>query len=236
MPGAGWQNPFPLQFGGGATATESLHLMLRGAVGKGGASIDDESLEAIWRQCKARVIAASGTFDERAALQAFPDLATDLLPYYERTLADRRRSASETDEVRRARLAARWTDEIGGNDAALEAALQTIDSRFTVVPAVESDATTTIWGRWFEDLAGTEPFNGGRSATLFPNYSTEFVLTALLTLSGGGIDLDAQRAIAEAQDFLADNLAAWIGIQVAVDVAGFHLDVDVLDYTALTGG
>lgn len=236
MPGAGWTNPFPLQFGGGTTSIDDVYSMLRSAVGKGGASVDDDSLESIWRQCKARVIAAVGGFDERAALQAFPNLASDLLPYYERTLIDRRRSAGETDDERRARVTARWTDELGGNVAALETALQEIDSRFTIVAVTESDTTTTVFGRWLEDLAGTEPFNGGRSATLFPNYSTEFILTALLTLGGGGLDLAAQRSLAEGRDFLADNLPAHIGIQMATDVDGFELGIDVLDYTVLTGG
>lgn len=236
MAGAGWSNPFPVVFGGAPTSTERVYDALRGAVGIGGAARDEDSLEAIWRQCKARAIAAGLSFDERAALQAFPHLATDALPYYERSLLDRQRDPEDTDQDRRVRLAAKWTDERGGSHSDILAGLTAIDSRFSVLSVSDADTTTTVLGRAYEDLAGTEPFGGGRKATLFPNYSTHFVLTAVLALGGGSLGPAERRLIAEAQDFLADNLTAWDGIQVAVDADGFELDVDVLDYTLLTGG
>jgi hypothetical protein len=232
MGGTGWSNPFPLEMGGGPTEIERTYQMLRSAVGKGGASTDDDSIEAIWRQSKAKGIGLVGTFDERAALQAFPNLATDLIPYYERLLISPR-DPGASDEERRGVTASRFTASSAFLHAEIEADLQLIDSRFEVVIPADDEATTTNFGRAFEDLAGTEPFNGGRSSTLLPNYATQYVFTALL--DNGGIALTPLdlRAILAARRHLRVVLPAWMALQVVVGV-GFILDTSPLDYTALS--
>ncbi len=232
MGGTGWSNPFPLEFGGGPTGIEDVYRMLTTSAGKGGTSPDDDSIMALWLQSCAKAIGCVVTFDERAALQAFPDKATDLLPYYERLLLTQRDPAASEEERRRT-AAARWTAAAAFLADEIERDLQLIDSRFEVVLTTDTEATTTVFGRNFEDLAGTEPYGGGRKATLLPNYSTHFVLTALLDLGGGAPSAEEKRSILAAQRHLSVVLSAWMGFQVVTGI-GFNLDIDRLDLTALS--
>lgn len=232
MGGTGWSNPFPVEFGGGPTVIEDQYRMLTNAVGKGGTCPDDDSIMALLWQSIAKGVGCVATFDERAALQAFPDKATDLLPYYERLLLTVRDPAS-SDTERRRLAASRWTAAAAFLVSEIERDLQLIDSRFAIVLATDDEATTTVFGRNFEDLAGAEPFGGGRKATLLPNYSTHFVVTAVLSIGGGAPSAAENRTILAAQRHLSVVLPAWIGFQV-VTALGFHLDIDRLDLTALS--
>jgi hypothetical protein len=232
MGGTGWSNPFPLELGGGPTVIEATYRMLTNAVGKGGTAPDDDTIVALWWQSLAKGIGCVATFDERAALQAFPDKATDLLPYYERLLlTDRDPAASE--EERRIVAAARWTASAAFLVSEIEQDLQLIDSRFEVVLTTDDEATVTVFGRNFEDIAGAEPFGGGRKATLLPNYSTYFVLTALIDLGGAAPSAAEKRSILTALRHLSVVLPAWMAFQVVTGI-GFNLDIDRLDYTALS--
>lgn len=232
MGGTGWSNPFPLEMGGGPTEIERAYQMLRAAEGKGAASTDDESIEALWRQSLAKGVGLVGTFGERAALQAFPNKATDLLPYYERLLHTEP-SPDASEEERRQTAATRFTAGAAFLHSEIETALQEIDARFEVEIIDEDLTTTTIWGRWFEDLAAAEPFGGGRRSTIFPNYASEFVFIVVLDLAGALPTPTEARAILRAQRHLAETLPAWESIGVVTSF-GFELDVDRLDYTALS--
>lgn len=232
MGGTGWSNPFPLEFGGGPTVIETAYRMLTNSVGKGGTSPDDDSIMALWWQSLAKGVGLVATFDERAALQAFPDKATDLLPYYERLLLTTR-DPGASEEERRQRVATRWTAAAAFLADEIERDLQIIDSRFEVVLTTETEATTTVFGRNFQDLAATEPFGGGRKATLLPNYSTYFVMTALMDLAGAMPSAEEQRSLLAAQRHMSVVLSAWMGFQV-VTAIGFNLDIDRLDLTALS--
>ncbi len=232
MGGTGWSNPFPLELGGGPTVIERVYRMLRSAMGKGGTSTDEDSIEALWRQSIAKGVGLVATFDDRAANQAFPDVATDLLPYYERVLMTQA-GAGASEEERRDLVARGWTAGAAFLAAEIEIALQEMDSRFEVLLTTDDEATTTRFGRNFEDLAGAEPYGDARTHTAFPNYSTHFVLTAHLQLGGAVPSPVERRTLIAAQQHLSQVLSGWMAFQLVTGV-GFHLDVDHLDYTALS--
>jgi hypothetical protein len=232
---AGWANPFPCEFGSGPTAVENIYFALRSAGGKGGAAADDEhTIDGLWRQCRARAIATVAASGERSALQAFPDRATDLLPYYERLVG----VASDPDgdaEARREAAAVLYARQIASAVPDIAAALQAIDSRFSVLATTYAESDTTLFGRAFEDFAGALPFGGGRQSTRLPNYSTSFVLFVLLDL-GAGIapTTNERRALATAGKLLAEVLPGHNSYQIVTHrgVGGFELDTDLLDLTA----
>lgn len=233
MPGFGWFNPFPLQFGGDETPIEDVYRMLRSAAGKGACG-DEDSIEAMWRQSLAYGVGLVSTFPERVGLQVFPRLSSDLLPYYERVMLSFLPPLA-SDEQRRTEVGARWTAQATFLETDLNASLALIDERLSVVP-VDSDVTTvTEWGRWFQDHAGSEPFGfaDGRKSTLFANYSTEFVFTVLFDTGGGPLSPDDLLVIHSARRLLAAALPAWVAFQVVTGV-GFELDIDPLDFTALS--
>jgi hypothetical protein len=232
MPGFGWSNPFPMQFGGGETGTESVYRALRANVGKGGSAEDDaNTIEGLWRQARAVGIAAFMTFGERSALQAFPDRATDALPYYERLLLLTNDPAT-SEQDRREAAAYQYALQIASAIPDIATALQVIDPRFSVLATSFDQADVTLFGRAFEDFAGDEPFNGGRESTRFPNHSTEFVCFVLLDIGGGNQPSPSERrSIESARRLLNEVLPAFNDLQI-VTHRGFTLDVDRLDLTS----
>ena len=233
MGGAGWPNPFPLEFGGSPTLTERIYRSLRGAVGEGGSALDDEgTIDGVWRQARASALAAAASSGERALINAFPGHATDLLPYYERLLAI---VPENEDDVpsRRQEAELRWTREIQSAVPQLLADLQRIDPRFTILETPHDQAIETRLGRAFEDYAGTLPFGGGRRSTRFANFSTEFMLFVLFDLGNGVLPGPVEtRLLRQAADHLNDVLSGWVLFQVA-SADGFILDTSLLDLTGL---
>lgn len=234
MGSLGWHNPFPVEYGGGETLVEGLYLALRSAEGTGGSAPDDDlSVDGLWRSVKARAIASVASSGERAALQAFPDRATDALAYYER-LTGLTPSPDQSDQERRERSAVRFAGQQRADLPALEQSLQRIDSRISLLSPSHAEAVTTVHGRAFEDLAATLPFGGGRMSTAFPNYSTDFVLYVLMELGDGAQPNAAERqALADVAELCAEVLPAWNNFSVATH-RGFKLDVSRLDLTGLT--
>lgn len=233
MGGFGWQNGFPFEFGGGATHTETIYAAMRSAVGVGGSALDDDgTIDGLWRQARAVGLAAAATTGERAILQAFPGLATDLLEYYERLL----QSIPDIGESlvdRQASVEQLWTERVRAAMPDIAADLVEIDPRFEVAVVDRQVTTDTLLDRAFEDHAGTLPFNGGRRSTRFPNYSTQFVVTATIDLGSGVTpSTDEQKLIERARAHLNKVLPATHNFQVLTGV-GFVLDVDLLDLTGL---
>lgn len=232
MGGLGPMNPLPLELGGGETLVERIYRALRANVGVGGSAADDRNtIDGLWRQVRARAIASVAGMGERAVLQAFPNLATDLLPYYERLfLLVNEPGASEVD--RRQAAAERYALQIASTLGEVELALQAIDPRFSILVTAADSASTTVQGRAFEDMAGDEPFGGGRHATAFPNYSSDLVCYVLLDIGGGIVPTIAERrSLAAARALLCDVLPADNDISLATH-RGFTLDVDRLDLTS----
>lgn len=232
---AGWGNPFPVEFGSGPTAVENIYYALRSAGGRGGSAEDDEhTIDGLWRQCRARAVATVAASGERSALQAFPDRATDLLPYYERLVGAASDPAGDA-EARREAAAMLFTRQIASSVPDIALALQAIDPRFSVLETTYAESDSTIFGRDFEDFAGALPFGGGRQSTRLPNYSTSFVLFVLLDIGAGIVPITTeQRAIASAGKLLAEVLPGHNSYQIVTHrgVGGFELDTDLLDLTS----
>lgn len=234
MAGLGWHNPLPLELGGGDTLVERIYRAMRASVGKGGSAPDDAtSIDGLWRQVRATAIASVAAMGERTVLQAFPDRATDLLPYYERLFMLTSEPGS-SDQARREAAARLYALQISASIPALEAELQKIDPRFSVLPTNPDESCTTVFGRAFEDMAGAEPFNpAGRHSTAFPNYSSEFICHVLLDLGDGVAPGPVERRTMElARRLLHDLLPAPNAFHIATH-QGFTLDVSLLDITGL---
>jgi hypothetical protein len=233
MSGFGWINPFPLEFGGGPTLVETTYRALRSAVGEGGSAKDDENtIDGVWRQARASALAAAFATGERALLQFFPGSATDALPYYEE-LFGLVPEDEDDDPARRREAERRYTYEVDAAVPTITADLQRIDPRFSVIEIDHTHSVVTVFGRAFEDLAGTLPFNGGRKSTLFANYSTDLIVFVLFDV-GSGIDPAPADAalLRDAIDYLNTSLPTWVNFQTTL-ADGFILDESLLDLTGL---
>ena len=233
MPGFGWHNPFPFEFGGGQTLVEVTYSALRASVGLGGSAKDDEgTIDGIWRQARASGLAAARAASERAVLQAFPGMSTDVLPYYEELFT----LVPEDEEnlvARRLAAEQRYTAEVDSSVPALTAGLQQIDERFAVLESPHVEAIETMFGRGFEDYAATLPFGGGRKSSRFHNYSTDFVLFVLLDVGSGELPgPDDEEILRRGVDYLNTALPSWVNFQTTL-ASGFILDESLLDLTSL---
>jgi hypothetical protein len=233
MAGFGWNNPFPFEFGGGATLVDSTYRALRASVGLGGSADDDENtIDGVWRQARASGLAAAFATGERAVVNYFPGRATDLLPYYEEFLLIV--PDDEDDEPGRRREAERrFTYEVDASTPSVEADLERIDERFSILQIDKAQVVETIFGRAFEDFAATLPFGGGRKSSAFANFSTDFILFVLLDIGSGVLPGPAEAAILrEAADLLNGALPTWVHFQQST-ADGFILDESLLDVTGL---
>jgi hypothetical protein len=232
MPGFGWHNPFPMTFGGGPTEIERTYAALRSAAGKGGSAADETGIDALRRRVIARGIGRVRAGGKRTALQAFPNLATDLLPYYER-LVQLTDDPDLTEDERRMAAAQLYTLQLAMAMPELQAALQQIDPRFSILSKPDSLSVTTMMGRAFEDYAGTEPFGGGRESSTLPAYSTRSIVIVLYDIGDGVRPGTAERrAMDQARRLLHDVLPAHEDFRI-ITHRGFTLGVSLLGYTAL---
>lgn len=234
MGGFGWSNPFPFEFGGGSTHVATIYAAMRSAVGVGGSALDDDgTIDGLWRQARASGLAAVATTGERAIIQAFPGHATDLLDYYELLLGATPEPDASLIE-RQLVVEQLWTERVSASVPDLGADLARIDPRFSIIAVSHTEATETVLGRAFEDLAGTLPFGGGRASTAFHNYSTEFVVYVLFDIGSGVTPGTAeQKLIERAKSHLNKMLPAHVTFQIVASL-GFILDTDLLDLTGLT--
>lgn len=212
--------------------TERIVAALQSVGGAGGSADDQTGIEGLWRRSKARALAQLRNQGERTIDNAFPDRASDLLPYYERLFivpAD----PNATDEERQAVVAERYAGPIAVALPDVLDRLRDIDSRFNFVPLDDAESDTTVMGRAFEDLDGAEPFGGGRRSTAFANYSNRFTVYVLFDIGAGALpSLAEAKLMARARTVLADAISAWNDFQV-VTSHGFELDTDRLDLTSL---
>lgn len=230
----GWGNPFPMEVGGGTTIVERHYKALKGAVGDGATSTSEDSVDALWRGVKATALATMDAFSERAAIETFPRLSTSLLPYYE-TATGSLSGPDDNLEQRRDAVANKWTEKASSDGASLEQSLENIDERFSLVYESYDSTATTIEGRPFEPFSGAPTYDsvGERKSTLFPQYSGDMIVHAVLSI-GDGVPtgkLD-ERAIRLATDLLNSRLSGWVNFDITTQ-QGFQLDVSRLDLTGL---
>ncbi|HEY4121189.1 MAG TPA: hypothetical protein VGM56_25165 [Byssovorax sp.] len=154
MGGLGWGAGLPLEVGGDTSRTDAIYRSLRSAVGKGGSGPPD-SIEDLWRQSKAQTIASVVIMTERAAMQAFPDAASDRIPAYERLLRFGA-PAGATDEARRQAIAAAWTRENLADAPDVEASLRAIDPALSIETIPNELGALVELGRMFPER-GDDP-------------------------------------------------------------------------------
>ena len=212
---------------------ERIYTALRAVVGRGGSADDETGIEGLWRRCRARGLALIAAQGEQSALEALPDHALDLLPYYERLL-DLSLAVDATDDERRAAAAFRYTSQDTGALPELGTWLRRIDARFAILEPSDASEDVTVVGRAFDDYDLDEPYDPGglRRSTEWANYSTRFLVDVLLDLGNGVPPTPDERAkLRLAHKVLGDGLPAPCDFQVTT-AHGFILDVSLLDLTS----
>lgn len=234
----GTDNPCAFRVGGGPTRVQSTYRVLRSAVGVGNSAEETGTAVEAWRRARARGLAAVQA-DRRVVLQGVaPDLATDLLPMYERLLGIvPGRDASEPS--RRTAVAAAWTSDLSA--VAVEEELQArVDASITVEATTrEQSRDAQLGARAFRGDPTEEPpmlIQGGRSgpgADSFPLYSDDLVFYVRYPHDPGALPAASQRKIEKAKALLRQILPSWCSFQIFTHDDGFTLDLDLLDVTPL---
>lgn len=241
---AGLGQPLSFELGGGPSPQEQVYDVMFQNVGDGIQGPPDSLVEK-WRMARARGIAVT-TQDDRAATQAFPDLSTDYLPVWEDILSIIP-SPTASEAERQAIVLAEYTRVIDATFPKLEAALENLDSLFSILLVPQQFTRITAQGRAFQDWdpsapdASGPPFNlsasngAGPDQTSLPNYSTNFILHVLFDVGAAAISASNQRTLAEARELLNESLPSWVDFSLFSE-CGFILDTDLLDVTALCDG
>jgi len=226
-------NPFPFQVGGGPSRVEAAYLALRKMVGTNGYSAIEDGLEAEWRKCKTMGLVCLGTFDERAAHQAFPHVATDHIILFEEMLG-LFPDTTKTDQQRRAVVVPDYTGVPETWYSRLVEQLQRIDSRADVILRPWANTGTTHAGRAFEPftpVAGFEYSVGDRTFTRFPAASDAHRVQVLFDIGNGAepsrdilVRTESMKAL------LNDIIPAWVDFRIVYAI-GFILDTSLLDAT-----
>ena len=183
-------NPLPFRVGGGPTPSSKAYATIRQAVGKGGSAENDRGIDGLWRRSRAKGLAAATSSTRRALMQAFPQIATDALPYYERRVG-LIPGPDDTEPQRRAAVLPRWTAHAIRSWNELEDALQLLDPRFVLVAPNDATEIISFMGRGFE---GHDPndetlgpaFGIPGGCTQLPNYSTRQILRVSFPLGYAG--------------------------------------------------
>lgn len=186
--GLGPQNPLPKQVGGGLSRSWKAYQTIKQAVGEGGSAENDRGIDGLWRRSRAKGLAAATSAKRRALLQAFPQLATDALPYYER-LCKIIPPIEATEAERREVVVERYTRQPIRNHAELLAALQAIDPAFTILVHDDSKEIVAFFGRAFDGHDPSSPavqpqFGIAGGATQYPAFSTRQTVRVSYPITG----------------------------------------------------
>lgn len=230
----------PAECGGDLSAEAKIYNALKGSlVGDGMAAVDDYELttfDGLWRAAKAEGLAALQSVDEAAVWQAWPHTATDELATFEQILGLTAAPGASENE-RRLAVAALWTSKSRADYPTIEEQLLELDPRFSMVAPDRTQAGTTVPGKAFDspdtpDMAGN--YAGGRTCTLWPNFSDDYVVKVLLDV-GAGVAATGEigELYQQAFDLLDGSLPAWNDFQVQFET-GFTLGLSLLDLTGLT--
>jgi hypothetical protein len=224
MGGLGWHNPLPFEIGGGETDHERVWRALRSLVGQGGPGPED-SLEDLWRQCKAVALAADVIDPERAFLQGVPGKQTSHIDVYEDLLFIPR---APTDAQRAIAVRDAITLQLKAQLPFIDEALKRIDPRFAVDDIPWAQSATTELGRAFGPRVGGPAYGSGvsaaRTATAWPNYADPFVLYVNYALAPGSTEPN-ERSLDAAGRLLNNVLPAWCDWSISTgDGDGFFLD------------
>lgn len=229
-------NPLPFRVGGGPTNASKAYGLIRRAVGTGGSAPNDLGIDGLWRRSRAKGLAAASSHVRRALLQAWPNLATDLIPGYEGILRITPPPGQTLEERRRA-VVRKYTATPSMVIRDLVAELQTIDTRFTCPEHDPATDIATLPGRAFGPLSGAveTPAYGGIGSSLVPAYSTSHILYLRLTPGySGALRLSDEALLAEAKRLIRRRLPSWYEFEITYTTPGFVLGTSKLGYTGLT--
>lgn len=232
MAKVGGGNPIPFEIGGGPSSSETAYFSMRSAVGEGGSAAEG-TIEAAWRWARARGL-RTAFCEGRAAANYFPDRCTDAINVYE-TILQTAASPNQSDEERRSLIIDKWIGTADVSTFGVEALLQRIDSRFSVLDNDHELGTTTMFGRAFEDWDPSDSaacgpaFDGDVKSTEWPNYSSDFNFIVQFAIDAGTITSEAVQKLERAKTLLNDVLPAWIDYMITRTSIGFILDIDLLD-------
>ena len=221
-----------MQVGGSPSRFESTHTALQRIVGRNGYSTDEDEIEALWRMAKADALTALGTFDERAAMQASPETATDFISAYEEILGidvDTERS----DQQRRNVIVPDYTGVPEAWTSGLNEAIARIEPTASILHRPWDNSGTTQIGRWYEPMNGSDSYDEGnvRIATEWPNVSDMNTVIVKYELGAGVVPSREQlRKTIQIQNHLNDVIPSWIDFHIIYSV-GFTLDLSRLDAT-----
>jgi hypothetical protein len=223
--GIGWQNGLPFQIGGGESDTETVYRALRQSVGgrEGGGAGPEGGIEDAWRMAKAEAIAAAGAVEERAALQAFPQHATDFLDVWESTLGVP--PAGSTAD-RQAACAAALTAQVSAIVPHLRTEIQRVAPNADVDALPDADAVASWFGKVLGARTGAPPVGYGQTAGVtaatWANFSDHFVLRVRFVLPAGVVAPPTEE-LAQLAALLNATLPAWVDWSVYTSV-GFFFD------------
>lgn len=172
----GPMNSCPFHVGGGTTATKRAYDFVKAAVGTGG-SADEDTIEDLWRRCKAIGLASANSHDLRVVYQFWPHLATDLIPWYERTLGIQP-GPGQTENERRDAVIVEWIRKNDARPDAIAGSLKALDSRFSVLYVNHDQEVATVPGRVFapHDPSLEGPSFGYRGYSQLANYSSSYII------------------------------------------------------------
>jgi len=224
-----------MQVGGSPTRFEKSYAALQRMVGRNGFSTDDDEIESLWRQAKADAMAALETFDERAALQASPALATDHIPLYEEQLGIES-DPNRPDQQRRDIIVPDYTGVPEAWTSGLVQALQKFDNIANVRTRLWENSGACQIGRWYEPFDPTSSNDyetgGDRKGTSYPNVSDMHTVIVEYDIGNGvAPSRDQLRKSQQMRAHLNEVCPAWVDHHLVYAV-GFILDQSLLDATA----
>lgn len=238
MSGLGWQAALPLEMGGGDGLVESTYKALRSSLGVGGYAQNENGIDGLELACEAIGLAAVAAFDERAALQAFPNCATDAIPSYEDILGIAPPPGA-TEEQRRETITTQWTRQISAVIPTLNETLQQIDLRLSVVDVVWANSKVTVPGRAFEPFVPGpgEAFDlgpiGAQTWSNWPMYSSRDEVSVLFDIGVGVVPGPPELAtLATVKSILDDVLPSWTRPYIVTSL-GFVTAQSLTGYTGV---
>lgn len=223
---------FPYRLGGDPSPQEKAFRAIVALEGAGLLPPDDPqgatTIDGAWHQAMANGLGMIGAVGEAAVFQAWPDRATDYIPEYERVLGISPAVASSEQE-RRDAITLAWVGDIRSADPDIEASLQAIDSRFSVLPVDHELARQTHYGKLFASQTAVlaSPAHG-QAVSDYPNYGDDFYVRIFFDV-GVGVAATGQIAVLkqQARDHLDRVLPAWCDFSIALS-RGFYLTRSLL--------
>lgn len=228
---------FPVMFGGGPDEPQKAYNLLLAAEGIGGSASNQDGIDGLWRRSRAVGLSAATSANRRAINNAWPFLATDLLPYYERVLGvEPAPGQSETD--RRNVVAPLWPAKASAIVRDMAAELRRIDPRFVILSVDPSQSVVDYGGRsfgtvgefWMKGIGQDGAFtNVANSAVAY--FSTHYVLRVRLPVTTPSqAELTSIRT---ARRRLRSMLPSWCDFTITCST-GFLCDTSHLDVTGLS--